>query len=172
MRHLVSIEDLDRDAIERIVALATNFGQVADRPIKKLPSLRGRLVINLFYEASTRTRSSFELAAKRLSADVVNFAASGSSVEKGESLFERVAVKQCLGGVLVLAVAGVDDGGAGPSGEQGGRAGVGRADDDGIGAVGRERRDGVPQRLPLLDARTARDEVQHVGGEPLRRQLE
>ena len=78
MRHLLSIEDLDRDAIERILALATNFAEVADRPIKKVPSLRGRLVINLFYEASTRTRSSFELAAKRLSADVLNLVSSGS----------------------------------------------------------------------------------------------
>ncbi len=97
MRHLVSIEDLDRDGIERIVALASNFGQVADRPIKKLPSLRGRLVINLFYEASTRTRSSFELAAKRLSADVLNLVASGSSVEKGESLRDTVATLSAYG---------------------------------------------------------------------------
>jgi aspartate carbamoyltransferase catalytic subunit len=97
VRHLVSIEDLDRDAIERIVALATNFGQVADRPIKKLPSLRGRLVINLFYEASTRTRSSFELAAKRLSADVLNLVSSGSSIEKGESLRDTVATLSAYG---------------------------------------------------------------------------
>ncbi|HEY1775772.1 MAG TPA: aspartate carbamoyltransferase catalytic subunit [Solirubrobacteraceae bacterium] len=97
MRHLLSIEDLDRDAIERILALAANFGTVADRPIKKLPSLRGRLVINLFYEASTRTRSSFELAAKRLSADVLNLVASGSSVEKGESLRDTVATLSAYG---------------------------------------------------------------------------
>ena len=91
MRHLLSIEDLDRDGVDRILALAANFAQIADRPIKKVPSLRGRLVINLFYEASTRTRSSFELAAKRLSADVLNLVASGSSVEKGESLRDTVA---------------------------------------------------------------------------------
>jgi aspartate carbamoyltransferase catalytic subunit len=97
VRHLLSIEDLDRDAIERILALAANFGTVADRPIKKLPSLRGRLVINLFYEASTRTRSSFELAAKRLSADVLNLVASGSSVEKGESLRDTVATLSAYG---------------------------------------------------------------------------
>ena len=97
MRHLLSIEDLDRDAIERILALAANFAQVADRPIKKVPSLRGRLVINLFYEASTRTRSSFELAAKRLSADVLNLVASGSSVEKGESLRDTVATLSAYG---------------------------------------------------------------------------
>lgn len=90
MNHLLSIEDLDRAAIERVVEQATRFAEVADREIKKVPALRGRTVLNLFYEASTRTRSSFELAAKRLSADVVNFAASGSSVEKGESLKDTV----------------------------------------------------------------------------------
>ena len=90
MRHLLSIEDLDREEIERILAQAERFAEVSDREIKKVPALRGRMVINLFYEASTRTRSSFELAAKRLSADVVNFAASGSSVEKGESLKDTI----------------------------------------------------------------------------------
>jgi aspartate carbamoyltransferase catalytic subunit len=90
MRHLLSIEDLDRAAIERICDRAASFSEVADREIKKVPALRGRTVLNLFYEASTRTRSSFELAAKRLSADVVNFAASGSSVEKGESLKDTI----------------------------------------------------------------------------------
>jgi aspartate carbamoyltransferase catalytic subunit len=90
MKHLLSIEDLDREAIERISDRAASFAEVSDREIKKVPALRGRTVLNLFYEASTRTRSSFELAAKRLSADVVNFAASGSSVEKGESLKDTV----------------------------------------------------------------------------------
>ncbi len=90
MRHLLSIEELDREAIERIVAQAERFAEVTERDIKTVPALRGRMVLNLFYEASTRTRSSFELAAKRLSADVVNFAASGSSVEKGESLKDTV----------------------------------------------------------------------------------
>ncbi|MFL5847275.1 MAG: aspartate carbamoyltransferase catalytic subunit [Solirubrobacteraceae bacterium] len=90
MRHLISIEDLDREGIERIVGQAQRFAEVSDREIKKVPALRGRMVLNLFYEASTRTRSSFELAAKRLSADVVNFAASGSSVEKGESLKDTI----------------------------------------------------------------------------------
>src|SRR5207302_8497684 len=74
----------------RIVDRAARFAEISDREIKKVPALRGRMVLNLFYEASTRTRSSFELAAKRLSADVVNFAASGSSVEKGESLKDTV----------------------------------------------------------------------------------
>jgi len=90
MRHLLSIEDLDRASIERICDRAASFAEVAHREIKKVPALRGRTVLNLFYEASTRTRSSFELAAKRLSADVVNFSASGSSVEKGESLKDTV----------------------------------------------------------------------------------
>jgi aspartate carbamoyltransferase catalytic subunit len=90
MNHLLSIEDLDREAIERIVEQAARFAEVSDREIKKVPALRGRMVLNLFYEASTRTRSSFELAAKRLSADVVNFISSGSSVEKGESLKDTV----------------------------------------------------------------------------------
>jgi aspartate carbamoyltransferase catalytic subunit len=90
MNHLISIDELDRPAIERIIDQAVTFAEVSDREIKKVPALRGRMVLNLFYEASTRTRSSFELAAKRLSADVVNFAASGSSVEKGESLKDTV----------------------------------------------------------------------------------
>jgi len=90
VNHLLSIEELDRAGIERIIAQAQRFTEVSEREIKKVPALRGRMVLNLFYEASTRTRSSFELAAKRLSADVVNFAASGSSVEKGESLKDTV----------------------------------------------------------------------------------
>jgi aspartate carbamoyltransferase catalytic subunit len=88
--HLLSIADLDRAGIERIVQQAARFAEVSDREIKKVPTLRGRMVLNLFYEASTRTRSSFELAAKRLSADVVNFLSSGSSVEKGESLKDTI----------------------------------------------------------------------------------
>jgi len=90
MKHLLSIEELDRAGIERIVSQAMRFDEVSEREIKKVPTLRGRMVLNLFYEASTRTRGSFELAAKRLSADVVNFAASGSSIEKGESLKDTV----------------------------------------------------------------------------------
>ncbi|HEX5224027.1 MAG TPA: aspartate carbamoyltransferase catalytic subunit [Solirubrobacteraceae bacterium] len=90
MKHLLSIEELDRAAIERIVSQAERFSEVSDREIKTVPALRNRMVLNLFYEASTRTRGSFELAAKRLSADVVNFTASGSSVEKGESLKDTV----------------------------------------------------------------------------------
>ncbi len=90
MSNLLSIEDLERVDIERICARAGAFAENQQREIKKVPALRGRTVLNLFYEASTRTRSSFELAAKRLSADVVNFTASGSSTEKGESLKDTV----------------------------------------------------------------------------------
>jgi aspartate carbamoyltransferase catalytic subunit len=90
MKHLLSIEDLAREDIERLLARAESFAEVSVRPIKKVPALRGRTVINLFYEASTRTSSSFELAAKRLSADVINVKSSGSSVEKGESLKDTV----------------------------------------------------------------------------------
>jgi aspartate carbamoyltransferase catalytic subunit len=90
-RHLLSIDDLDRAAIERILDRAASFAEVAGRAIKKVPALRGRTVVNLFYEASTRTSSSFELAAKRLSADVVSVRAASSSVTKGESLKDTVA---------------------------------------------------------------------------------
>ena len=89
-KHLLSIEDLRRADIERILERAESFAEVSGREIKKVPPLRGRTVINLFYEASTRTSSSFELAAKRLSADVVNIKAQGSSVDKGESLKDTV----------------------------------------------------------------------------------
>jgi aspartate carbamoyltransferase catalytic subunit len=89
-RHLVSIDDLDRAGIELVLDRAESFAEVAGREIKKVPALRGRTVVNLFYEASTRTSSSFELAAKRLSADVVNVRSIGSSVDKGESLKDTV----------------------------------------------------------------------------------
>jgi aspartate carbamoyltransferase catalytic subunit len=88
--HLLSIEDLDRAGIERILDTAESFAEVSGREIKKVPALRGRTVVNLFYEASTRTSSSFELAAKRLSADVVSIRSAGSSVDKGESLKDTV----------------------------------------------------------------------------------
>ena len=90
MRHLLSIADLDREGIERILDRAESFAEVSGRDIKKVPALRGRTVVNLFYEASTRTSSSFELAAKRLSADVVSIKSAGSAVDKGESLKDTV----------------------------------------------------------------------------------
>jgi aspartate carbamoyltransferase catalytic subunit len=91
VRHLLSIEQLDRAGIEAILERAESFAEVGRRDIKKVPTLRGRTVVNLFYEASTRTSSSFELAAKRLSADVVSVKAAGSSVDKGESLKDTIA---------------------------------------------------------------------------------
>ena len=89
-KHLLSIDDLSRADIERILGRAASFAEVSGRAIKKVPTLRGRTVVNVFYEASTRTSASFELAAKRLSADVLTHRASGSSAEKGESLKDTV----------------------------------------------------------------------------------
>ena len=85
-RHLISIADLTRDDVERLLATARSFGRSLEREVKKLPTLRGRTVVNVFYESSTRTSSSFELAAKRLSADTMSIKAAGSAVDKGESL--------------------------------------------------------------------------------------
>jgi aspartate carbamoyltransferase catalytic subunit len=85
-RHLLRIGDLSPDDVQRLLATARSFAQSQERETKKLPTLRGRLVVNLFYESSTRTSSSFELAAKRLSADTMTLRSSGSSVDKGESL--------------------------------------------------------------------------------------
>jgi len=91
MRHLLAVEGLSRSEIEAILDRAESFAEVGRRDIKKVPTLRGRTVVSLFYEASTRTSSSFELAAKRLSADLVSIKAGGSSVDKGESLKDTVA---------------------------------------------------------------------------------
>jgi len=85
-RHLLSVADLSREDVERLLSSARSFARSQERDTKKLPTLRGRLVVNLFYESSTRTSSSFEIAAKRLSADVLNVKAAGSSADKGESL--------------------------------------------------------------------------------------
>jgi aspartate carbamoyltransferase catalytic subunit len=91
MKHLLAIEQLDREEIEAILDRAESFAEVGRRDIKKVPTLRGRTVVTLFYESSTRTSSSFELAAKRLSADLISVKAAGSSVDKGESLKDTVA---------------------------------------------------------------------------------
>src|SRR6184192_3210181 len=85
-RHLISIGDLERHDVERLLGTARSFERSLERELKKLPTLRGRTVVNVFYESSTRTSSSFELAAKRLSADTLNVKSAGSSVDKGESL--------------------------------------------------------------------------------------
>ena len=86
MKHLLSINDLSRDEAMLILDTAAELARISDGPMKKLPTLRGRTIVNLFAEDSTRTRISFEAAAKRLSADVINFSAKGSSLSKGESL--------------------------------------------------------------------------------------
>jgi aspartate carbamoyltransferase catalytic subunit len=85
-RHFISIRDVTRDDVERLLATARTFERSLEREVKKLPTLKGRLVVNVFYESSTRTSSSFELAAKRLSADTMSIKAAGSAVDKGESL--------------------------------------------------------------------------------------
>ena len=97
MRHLLSAADLDLPEIDQILDLAEEMSQVQDRPVKKLPALRGRTVVNLFFEDSTRTRSSFEIAGKWLSADVINISAKGSSVSKGESLRDTVLTVAAMG---------------------------------------------------------------------------
>ena len=83
--HLLGLEYTDRDDIELILKTAQSFREILERPIKKVPTLQGKTIVNLFFEASTRTRISFELAEKRLSADSVNFSSSTSSVKKGET---------------------------------------------------------------------------------------
>jgi len=95
--HLLSMRDLTADDITQILDTAAGLKDIALRPIKKVPTLRGRTVCNLFYEDSTRTRISFELAEKRLSADVINFSAKGSSVSKGESLKDTALTLQAMG---------------------------------------------------------------------------
>lgn len=102
MKHLLSTADLTRDDAILILDTAAELAQIADRPVKKLPTLRGRTVVNLFFEDSTRTRISFEAAAKRLSADVINFSAKGSSVSKGESLKDTALTLQAMGADAVV----------------------------------------------------------------------
>ncbi|WP_117210927.1 aspartate carbamoyltransferase catalytic subunit [Allorhizocola rhizosphaerae] len=102
MKHLLSAGDLDAPAATEILDIAAEMAAVSGREIKKLPTLRGRTVVNLFYEDSTRTRISFEAAAKRLSADVINFSAKGSSVAKGESLKDTAWTLQAMGADAVV----------------------------------------------------------------------
>lgn len=102
MKHLLSAADLDRDAAVALLDTAVEMAAVADRPVKKLPTLRGRTVVNLFFEDSTRTRISFEAAAKRLSADVINFSAKGSSLSKGESLKDTALTLEAMGADAVV----------------------------------------------------------------------
>ncbi len=101
-RNLLSAADLSRDQAVEILDIAEGMADVNDREIKKLPTLRGKTVVNLFFEDSTRTRISFELAAKRLSADVINFSAKGSSVSKGESLKDTAQTLEAMGADAVV----------------------------------------------------------------------
>ncbi|HZI97123.1 MAG TPA: aspartate carbamoyltransferase catalytic subunit [Actinomycetales bacterium] len=102
MRHLLSAGDLNRDSAVELLDIAEQMSATQQREIKKLPTLRGRTVVNLFFEDSTRTRISFEAAAKRLSADVINFSAKGSSVSKGESLKDTALTLEAMGADAVV----------------------------------------------------------------------
>lgn len=102
MKHLLSAADLTRDDAVLVLDTAAELAAVTDRSVKKLPTLRGRTVVNLFFEDSTRTRISFEVAAKRLSADVINFAAKGSSISKGESLKDTALTLEAMGADAVV----------------------------------------------------------------------
>lgn len=102
MRHLLDTRSLDRELAVRILDTAEEMAGTQSREVKKLPTLRGKTVVNLFFEDSTRTRISFEAAAKRLSADVINFAAKGSSVSKGESLQDTAQTLQAMGADAVV----------------------------------------------------------------------
>ena len=102
MNHLLSINDLSQSEAVGILDTAAELAKVSDAPMKKLPTLRGRTIVNLFAEDSTRTRISFEAAAKRLSADVINFSAKGSSVSKGESLKDTAQTLQAMGADAVI----------------------------------------------------------------------
>lgn len=102
MKHLLGTQDLSREEAVLILDTATQMAATQEREIRKLPTLRGKTVVNLFFEDSTRTRISFEAAAKRLSADVINFSAKGSSVSKGESLKDTALTLQAMGADAVV----------------------------------------------------------------------
>lgn len=102
MKHLLSINDITKEFAITILDTAAEMAKVSEGPVKKLPTLRGKTVVNLFAEDSTRTRISFEAAAKRLSADVINFTAKGSSISKGESLKDTALTLQALGADAVV----------------------------------------------------------------------
>jgi aspartate carbamoyltransferase catalytic subunit len=102
VKHLLSTRELDRAAAVSILDIAEDMARTADREVRKLPTLRGRTIVNLFFEDSTRTRLSFESAAKRLSADVITFSAKGSSVSKGESLKDTAQTLQAMGADAIV----------------------------------------------------------------------
>ena len=102
MKHLISVRDLTKDSAVALLDSAQQLSQVNQRTVKSLPALRGKTVVNLFYENSTRTRISFEIAAKRLSADVINFDAQASSTSKGESLKDTAQTLEALGAAAII----------------------------------------------------------------------
>jgi aspartate carbamoyltransferase catalytic subunit len=101
-RHVLDLDDFSRDEIEHVLTTAESMKEILSREIKQVPALRGRTVMNMFFEDSTRTRISFELAARSLSANIVNFSARGSSVEKGETLIDTVRTLQALGADILV----------------------------------------------------------------------
>jgi aspartate carbamoyltransferase catalytic subunit len=101
-KHLLGLEELGREEIELILENAVGFKEIFTRSVKKVPTLRGKTVVSLFFEASTRTRTSFELAAKRLSADVINFSVQTSSVQKGESLLDTARTIEAMGADFIV----------------------------------------------------------------------
>lgn len=101
-KHLLDLDDFSRDEITLVLDTAESMAEILARPISRVPTLRGKTIVNIFFEASTRTRVSFELAGKYLSADVINVAASGSSVQKGESLVDTLRTIQALGADMVV----------------------------------------------------------------------
>ena len=99
-RDLLGIEDLDRSEIERLLDTADHMREIGEREVKKVPTLRGRTIINLFFEPSTRTRASFEIAGKRLSADVINFSPSASSMKKAESILDTAKTLEAMDALM------------------------------------------------------------------------
>lgn len=101
-RHVLDLDDFSRAEIEAVMETTGAMKEVLGREVPRVPALRGKTIVTLFYEASTRTRASFELAAKALGADVINIAASGSSVQKGESLYDTVRTLQAVGAQMLV----------------------------------------------------------------------
>jgi len=155
MKHLLSINDIDKAKAIEILDTAYELSKISDGPMKKLPTLRGRTVVNLFFEDSTRTRISFESAAKRLSADVINFSAKGSSVSKGESLKDTAQTLQAMGADAVIIRHGASG------------AAQRLADSKWISASVINAGDGTHEHptQALLDAYTIRNHFSKVGGD-------
>jgi aspartate carbamoyltransferase catalytic subunit len=172
LHNLISIEDLDADQLAGILDTADQMHEIGERPIKKVPTLRGRTVCNLFLEDSTRTRISFDIAAKRLSADVINFSGKGSSVSKGESLKDTALTLRAMG-LDVVVIRSASSGAPAAAVEAAGRPGAQRrgrlapAPDPGAAGPVHDARhfgklDGLTVTIvgDVLHSRVARSEVQ------------